>query len=78
MHAATRTIAVRIETNMNIGKIILVLREHANLTQIEFCKISGISQGFLSKIESGKAKDPGIIACVKILSALSKIYGEVK
>lgn len=54
-----------------LGKYLKVLREEAGLSLRAVEEKSGISNAFLSQIESGKVKQPSPIA----LHKLSQVYG---
>lgn len=54
---------------MNIGKAIKVTRVSKNLTLHKLAELSGLSQSYLSMIESGK-RDPNLSILEKIADAL--------
>lgn len=60
----------------NIGKMILALRSHLGISQIDLSDISGISQGYISKLESGLAPDPGLSTIIKLVSAIDKLFNK--
>ena len=53
-----------------IGKRIRLLRLERNLHQEDIAEASGISRSHLSKIESGKVENPGLLTLEKIAKAL--------
>jgi transcriptional regulator with XRE-family HTH domain len=53
-----------------IGKRIRLLRLERNLHQGDIAEASGISRSHLSKIESGKVENPGLLTLERIAKAL--------
>jgi transcriptional regulator with XRE-family HTH domain len=53
-----------------IGKRIKMLRLERNLLQEDITEASGISRSHLSKIESGKVENPGLLTLERIAKAL--------
>lgn len=56
----------------DMGDFFLRERKNANLTQVELCKIAGISQSYLSKLENGKGGNVPIGTVFLIARALKK------
>lgn len=56
----------------DIGKFFLHERLLAHLTQAELCKIAGISQSYLSKLENGKGGNIPIVTIFVVAKALNK------
>ena len=46
------------------------LRVAIGLTQVELAKKARVTQGFVSQVESGLIKDPGILAMTRIAKVL--------
>jgi HTH-type transcriptional regulator, competence development regulator len=59
------------ECTLKLGELIGVAREVKGLTLREMEKISGVSNAYLSQIETGKIKDPGFSTIVRIATALN-------
>jgi transcriptional regulator with XRE-family HTH domain len=53
-----------------IGKRIRLLRLERNLHQSEIAEVSGISRSHLSKIESGRVENPGLLTLERLARAL--------
>jgi transcriptional regulator with XRE-family HTH domain len=47
------------------------LRESRGLSQAALAKASGVAQGYISQLEAGEKKNPGIETLKKIASALN-------
>lgn len=44
---------------MKVGEVIRTLRKNKKLTQLELCEKIGITQTYLSQLESGEKSNPG-------------------
>jgi transcriptional regulator with XRE-family HTH domain len=53
-----------------VGKRIRLLRLERNVHQSDIAEASGISRSHLSKIESGKVENPGLLTLERIAKAL--------
>jgi transcriptional regulator with XRE-family HTH domain len=53
-----------------IGKVLKRLREAKDLSQLELAKRAGVAQAYLSELEAGQKKNPGIETLRKIAKAL--------
>jgi transcriptional regulator with XRE-family HTH domain len=53
-----------------IGKVLKRLREAKALSQLELAKRAGVAQAYLSELEAGQKKNPGIETLRKIAKAL--------
>lgn len=56
---------------MKIGAALKQVRVGKNLTQVEVCKKTGLTQTYLSQIETGGKKNPSSTVVAK----LCKVYG---
>jgi transcriptional regulator with XRE-family HTH domain len=53
-----------------IGRVLRQLREQKGLSQAALAKRSGVAQGYISQMEAGEKKNPGIETLRKIAKAL--------
>jgi transcriptional regulator with XRE-family HTH domain len=53
-----------------IGRVLKRLREQKGLSQAALAKRSGVAQGYISEVEAGEKKNPGIETLRKIAKAL--------
>jgi len=53
-----------------IGKVLKRLREAKTLSQLELVKRAGVAQAYLSELEAGHKKNPGIETLKKLAKAL--------
>ena len=53
-----------------LGTVLKQLREKRGLTQQALAKRAGIAQGYLSELEAGREKNPGIETLRKLAKAL--------
>jgi transcriptional regulator with XRE-family HTH domain len=53
-----------------IGLVLKRLREAKGLSQLELAKRAGVAQGYVSELEAGQKKNPGIETLRKIAKAL--------
>jgi transcriptional regulator with XRE-family HTH domain len=53
-----------------IGRVLKRLREQKGLSQAALAKRSGVAQGYISEVEAGEKKNPGIETLRKIARAL--------
>jgi transcriptional regulator with XRE-family HTH domain len=53
-----------------IGRVLKRLRENKGLSQAALAKQSGVAQGYISQMEAGEKKNPGIETLKKIAKAL--------
>jgi transcriptional regulator with XRE-family HTH domain len=53
-----------------IGRVLKRLREDKGLSQAALAKRSGVAQGYISQMEAGEKKNPGIETLRKIARAL--------
>jgi transcriptional regulator with XRE-family HTH domain len=53
-----------------LGIVLKQLREKRGLTQQALAKRAGIAQGYLSELEAGREKNPGIETLRKLAKAL--------
>jgi transcriptional regulator with XRE-family HTH domain len=53
-----------------IGRVLKRLREKKGLSQAALAKQSGVAQGYISQMEAGEKKNPGIETLKKIAKAL--------
>ncbi len=53
-----------------IGTVVKRLRERKGLSQLELAKRAGVAQGYISDLEAGRKKNPGIETLRKLARAL--------
>ena len=53
-----------------IGRVLKRLREQRGLSQAALAKRSGVAQGYISEVEAGQKKNPGVETLRKIAKAL--------
>jgi transcriptional regulator with XRE-family HTH domain len=57
--------------------VLRTLRERKQMSQLELSKKSGVAQGYISALESGEKKNPGIETLKKLARALDEPVGEL-
>jgi transcriptional regulator with XRE-family HTH domain len=60
-----------------IGRVLKRLRENKGLSQAALAKQSGVAQGYISQMEAGEKKNPGIETLKKIAKALGVAVTEL-
>jgi transcriptional regulator with XRE-family HTH domain len=60
-----------------IGTVLKSLRESKGLSQLELAKRSKVPQGYLSELEAGRKRNPGIETLRKIAKALGVPVAEL-
>ena len=53
-----------------IGAMVKRLREARDMTQLELATKAGVPQGYISELEAGKKKNPGLDVLLKLAQAL--------
>jgi len=62
----------------HIGMTLKRLREARAITQVDLARRSGLTQGYIAKIESAKyAPDPALSVVIKLAKALDVSIGEL-
>jgi transcriptional regulator with XRE-family HTH domain len=57
--------------------VLRTLRERKQMSQLELSKKSGVAQGYISALESGEKKNPGIETLKKLARALDEPVGRL-
>jgi len=60
-----------------IGKVLKRLREAKKPSQLELAKRAGVAQAYLSELEAGHKKNPGIETLKKLAKALGVPVAEL-
>jgi transcriptional regulator with XRE-family HTH domain len=55
---------------MAIGKTVEVLRKRRAWSQLTLARVSGVAQTYISELERGAKKNPGILTAKKLARAL--------
>jgi transcriptional regulator with XRE-family HTH domain len=53
-----------------IGTVLKRIREDKGLSQLELATRAGVAQGYVSELEAGRKKNPGIVTLRKLAKAL--------
>jgi transcriptional regulator with XRE-family HTH domain len=53
-----------------VGRVLKKLREREGLSQLELAKRAKVGQGYISELEAGQKKNPGLETLRKIAKAL--------
>lgn len=64
-------------TQPSIGARVKRIREVHGLTQAELAKKAHVTQGFISQLESGVRKNPGVLHVQRLATALGVSVGEL-
>ncbi len=64
-------------TQLNIGARVKRIREACGLTQAELAKKARLTQGFISQLESGLRKNPGVLHVHRLAKALKVTVAEL-
>lgn len=64
-------------TATHIGRTMRRLREKRGLSQLALAKKSGVAQGYISDIEAGVKRNPGIETLRKLAKALKCTVAEL-
>jgi transcriptional regulator with XRE-family HTH domain len=57
-------------TRRKMSAIVKRLRKARNLTQEQLAKKAGVTQGYISQLEAGTRKDPGVKVALRLAQAL--------
>ena len=64
-------------TQPSLGARVKRIREARGLTQAELAKKARMTQGFISQVESGVRKSPGVLHFQRLAKALKVPVGEL-
>ncbi len=64
-------------TPKRLGAVVKQLREFRHMTQQELAKKARISQTYLSRLEAGERKNPGVKIAQRLAKALGVPVGEL-
>jgi transcriptional regulator with XRE-family HTH domain len=64
-------------TPRSFKTVLRTVRERKKMSQLELAKKSGVAQGYISALESGEKKNPGIETLKKLARALDEPVGKL-